>query len=772
MKLGVIPNRHTGWTCRRAKPAASCIGYWRNLSQRLRMGFVLPLLAGVLAWSLAAAHAPPPLPQPAFELVANGEVLAAASAPDGSVVVGGDFTTINGVTRLNIARLQSNGVVDPTWNPSANGPVQSLAVDNTGAVYAGGTFTVIGGQSRSFIAKLSGGGTGTADPNWNPSANTSAVALAVDNSSAVYAGGNFVTIGGQTHPYIAKIDALSGVVNASWNPDVDDAVLALAVDAGGDVYAGGRFATVGGQTHVGIVKIAGATGSAVTGWNPGTNSGGIVESLVINGSAVFAGGLFSNIGSQPRSDIAKLSLSTGVADATWNPTADRPVTALATNGATLVYAGGYFTSIGGLAASNIAKLAATGTGAADPNWNPGANRQVAAMALNGSGDVVAGGSFTQAGSQVRRGLVVLSGGAGTPLTATDAERPGVVYALVSQANGGVIAGGDFYRADQSLRNNLLRVAPGGTLDPAWNPGADSFVEALAVDPSGAVYAGGYFANIGGLPRRSIAKLAAGGSGAADADWNPGITGGVLALVVDNSGAAIAGGSFFNAAGQARNNLVRLLPDGTLDAEWNPLGADASVFALAKDASGAVYVGGYFQNIGGQPRADIAKLAGNTGAVDPAWNPDADSAVRALALGLNGAVFAGGSFQTIGGQARRRIAKLADTNGVVDPSWNPGADGSVEALAVDSIGLVYAGGDFDNIGGQARSGIARLEGGGTGAADATWDPHADNTVLALTFDAGAVLYVGGEFSAIDNVPHNGLAALPTELSDRIFQNGFD
>ncbi len=38
-----------------------------------------------------------------------------------------------------------------------------------------------------------------------------------------------------------------------------------------------------------------------------------------------------------------------------------------------VYAGGYFTTIGGQNRNRIAKLSSTGTGAADPSWNPSAD---------------------------------------------------------------------------------------------------------------------------------------------------------------------------------------------------------------------------------------------------------------------------------------------------------------------------------------------------------------------------------------------------------------
>ena len=745
------------------------IGLQRTAPHSVRAWCALVL--GVLVWTAVDAQSPAPLPQPVLQLLADGQIFAAARAPDGSVVIGGNFTAINGTTRLNIARLQANGALDPNWNPEANGLVQALAVDVSGAVYAGGSFGRIGGQPRRLIAKLSGTGVGAADANWNPGADSAVLALALDSSGAVYAGGYFAIIGGQPHSYIAKLAGDTGGADNNWNPAANDAVFALAVDSSGAVYAGGRFSSIGAQSRIGIAKLASDTGTADLNWNPGAAGDVVVEALAAGSGAIYASGLFSAIGGQPRSNIAKLALGTGAADPIWNPAADRPVTALAANGIDTVYAGGYFTHIGGGSSSHIAKLSDSGAGAVDPNWNPGADGQVSALALDGNGDAVAGGYFVGVGGQTRRGLAVVSS-SGLPLAAVDTERPGVVYALAAQPDGGMIVGGDFYGTDQQLRNNLLRVLPGGTLDFAWNPGADSIVQALAVDSTGAVYAGGYFANIGGLPRSSIAKLAGSGTGAADPNWNPGVVGGILALAVDSTDAVYAGGSFFNIDGQPRSDIARLQPDGTLDAAWNPLGADNSVFALALDNSGALYAGGYFQNVGGQPRADIAKLSGAAGAVDPAWNPGADSSVRGLAVDASGAVYAGGSFGTIGGQTRSHIAKLTATTGAVDLVWNPGADGIVGALAVDSIGTLYAGGSFNSIGAQPRNFIAKLSGSGTGAVDAIWNPGSDNTLLVLALDSSGVLYAGGNFTVIGGNSRNGLAAFTTDVSDEIFKNGFE
>jgi hypothetical protein len=72
-----------------------------------------------------------------------------------------------------------------------------------GAIYAGGGFTIIGGQTRNNVAALDAT-TGAADPAWNPNASAPVLALAVAGST-VYAGGGFTSIGGGPQPYLAAI---------------------------------------------------------------------------------------------------------------------------------------------------------------------------------------------------------------------------------------------------------------------------------------------------------------------------------------------------------------------------------------------------------------------------------------------------------------------------------------------------------------------------------------------------------------------------------------
>jgi len=243
------------------------------------------------------------------------------------IYVGGLFTTIGGVARNSIARLNSDGTVDPTFNPNANFSVNAIALDSSGNPIVGGVFTTIGGSTRNYIAKLNPS-TGVADATFNPNANFSVDAIALDSSGNPIVGGVFTTIGGSTRNYIAKLNPSTGVADATFNPNANFSVDAIALDSSGNPIVGGAFSTIGGSTRNRIAKLNPTTGAADATFNPNANNFVLAIALDSSGNPI-VGGSFSTIGGSTRNRIAKLDPTTGAADATFNPNANNFVLAIA-----------------------------------------------------------------------------------------------------------------------------------------------------------------------------------------------------------------------------------------------------------------------------------------------------------------------------------------------------------------------------------------------------------------------------------------------------------
>jgi len=77
---------------------------------------------------------------------------------NGKAVIGGFFTKVNGTPRNYIARLDTSGILDGTFDPgtAANDPVYATALQQDGNVLVGGAFTNFNGVMLHGIARLHG----------------------------------------------------------------------------------------------------------------------------------------------------------------------------------------------------------------------------------------------------------------------------------------------------------------------------------------------------------------------------------------------------------------------------------------------------------------------------------------------------------------------------------------------------------------------------------------------------------------------------------------
>src|SRR5262249_46031621 len=95
-------------------------------------------------------------------------IFALAIQSDGKILVGGIFGSINGMARTNVARLNTDGSVDSTFQngmsgvmtPPDIGPAQvnSIVQPEPSLILIGGTFTAVNGVARTNLARLNSDG--------------------------------------------------------------------------------------------------------------------------------------------------------------------------------------------------------------------------------------------------------------------------------------------------------------------------------------------------------------------------------------------------------------------------------------------------------------------------------------------------------------------------------------------------------------------------------------------------------------------------------------
>ena len=89
------------------------------------------------------------------------KVLAIALQSDGRILIGGQFSSVNGTNRFGIARLNTNGTLDLSFDPGSgahgslgSASVYALAVQPDGKVLLGGFFSTVNGTNAGNLARL------------------------------------------------------------------------------------------------------------------------------------------------------------------------------------------------------------------------------------------------------------------------------------------------------------------------------------------------------------------------------------------------------------------------------------------------------------------------------------------------------------------------------------------------------------------------------------------------------------------------------------------
>ncbi len=458
-------------------------------------------------------------------------VITALAVADRTVYIGGNFASVNGVARQHLAAVDAvDGTVLP-FNPQPERPIWSLLATPE-VVYAGGSFTKIGGQNRSYLAALNpADGTATSwsayvGDTWSSSDShkLSVKALALHNG-VLYAGGELATdptyntcraldaATGQTIWYkkvngtvshmlihnntlyvgghFSKIDygllyhdpvvregaERSGLASfdlatnqlTGWNPDPGDNIFSFSI-AGDKIYLGGAVLKLNVQKRQCLAAFDAMTG-AVTDWIPQVDLQGVVVTLAVSGSAVFAGGGFKSP-DQPRvKNFVAVEKNTGRLKP-WNLEADSTVKALSVE-QNLVFLGGNFNKVGGLPRGKLAAFNALTGQVTD--WTPVVNGSVRALAVR-NGLLYAGGDFTQVNNQPRNYVAAIST-ANAQVSTWNANietgYPGVVSAITIHGRYLYMLG-HFYKVGGKVRSRLAAADAVSGQVADWNPNNESY----------------------------------------------------------------------------------------------------------------------------------------------------------------------------------------------------------------------------------------------------------------------------------------------------------
>lgn len=335
----------------------------------------------------------------------DGGIVAIIEQSDGTIMIGGNFSSYNGITVNNVARLFADGSLDQSFDPgSGGGGIQSLAIQADGKIIVIGSFTWFGGVYRSSIVRLNTNG--SVDPSFGFTASGvdgDLYTVSLQSDGKVIIGGYFEHYGNDAVSNIARLNS-NGTLDASFNigTGADSDILTSTIQSDGKIVIGGAFSSYNGTTRNYLARIN-TDGSIDGTFDTGTGPDGIIDNVVIDsqGRLIMVGSIYSYNGTN-RADIIRVN-SDGSLDQSFNSGTGATGSnswlarlALQSDGKIVVV--GKFTGYNGASRNNVARIESsitvgvspitsneTGNTAIYPNPSSGSfNIQLGTVPANGS----------------------------------------------------------------------------------------------------------------------------------------------------------------------------------------------------------------------------------------------------------------------------------------------------------------------------------------------------------------------------------------------------
>ena len=285
-----------------------------------------------------------------FNPNANGNIYSVVIQPDNKILIGGQFSTVGGITRNFIARLNLDGTLDTSFpNTVANGGVthNGIAIQSNGKILITGDFTTVWGATRNRIARLnSDGSLDTSFPDIGVNGSITGMALQSDDKILI-TGQNLLFINSAWR-HIVRLDA-NGAIDTGFLPSIGNYPQSITIQSDGKILVG---ANATGST--GITRIN-TNGTIDSSFSCTTNNVIRYDIKVQLDGKILIGGFFTLVNGVTRNYIARLN-SDGSLDTSFNPNANNQVHAFTIQSDEGILTTGFFTIIEGVTRNCIARL--------------------------------------------------------------------------------------------------------------------------------------------------------------------------------------------------------------------------------------------------------------------------------------------------------------------------------------------------------------------------------------------------------------------------------
>jgi uncharacterized delta-60 repeat protein len=325
---------------------------------------------------------------------------------DGKILVGGYYTTYNGVSANRIVRLNTDFSIDDTfvYGTGFNGDTTGLVIQSDGKIVVGGTFTSYNGTSRNRIIRLNTDGSVDTTFSVGTGFDAAVWAITLQPDGKILVGGDFTSYSGSSRSKIIRLNTNGTIDTTFVSPGtINSTIYDIGVQPDNKVVVVGSFTSISAVTNNRIARFS-STGvidnTFITG---GLNGFGAFVVLCQTDGKVVVGGDFSQVSGVSSSGIVRL-LSGGTIDATFNVGSGftqsggnlQILDITLTNGKYLV--SGQFGSYNGTTAKALARIDSNGTLDTTLNQGAGFTYNISGFSLPSiplaDGNIVVGGDLS------------------------------------------------------------------------------------------------------------------------------------------------------------------------------------------------------------------------------------------------------------------------------------------------------------------------------------------------------------------------------------------
>ena len=341
--------------------------------------------------------------------------------------------------------------------------------------------------------------------------------------------------------------------------------------------------------------------------------------------------------------------------------------------------------------------------------------------------------------------------------------------------------GGFSSYNGTSSNGLVALNINGSIDSTFIVGTGfsqsngSYqLYSSSLQPDGKVLAGGYFTSYNGTARNYIVRLNTNGTIDDGFSMGTGFNGSIFRITIQSDGKILAVGAFTTYNGTNGREIIRLNSNGTVDNTFSSgTGFDSSiVYDVKVQTDGKIIASGNHNSYNGTSSPKIIRL-NSDGTVDSTFSVGSgfDNIVSCICLQSDGKVLACGYFSSYKGTTRNRIVRL-NTDGTIDSGFSVGSglNSTVYNVKVQTDGKILACGSFTSYNGTTRNCIIRLNTDGTidnGFSIGTGF-NGGSTVFDFKIQDDGKIITIGNFTSYNGTSCNGVIRLNTDGS---VDNGF-